>query len=232
MNLREWRPTYESILSDFGFSKDEDVKGARLLNSLLSKRNVAPTKKLRHLISGKRVIVAGHSAGLERDIERQTCKMNARKGRKENQKENNATYIAADGATSILLKFNIIPQLIATDLDGNVEDQLHANEEGSIAIIHAHGDNIETLSKWVPRFKGEVVGTTQAEPFGRLHNFGGFTDGDRGVCIASHFGAGNIELVGFDFLNVNLAKDGVREDVKLKKMRWAYRIIRSLGLSV
>ena len=44
-----------------------------------------------------------------------------------------------------------------------------------------------------------VIGTTQIEPISDVYNFGGFTDGDRAVFLAEHFGAKEIELVGFDF---------------------------------
>ena len=33
------------------------------------------------------------------------------------------------------------------------------------------------------------IGTTQTTPFNKIQNFGGFTDGDRGVFLASHFEA-------------------------------------------
>jgi Uncharacterized Rossmann fold enzyme len=33
------------------------------------------------------------------------------------------------------------------------------------------------------------IGTTQTNPFNKVQNFGGFTDGDRGVFLASYFKA-------------------------------------------
>jgi len=50
----------------------------------------------------------------------------------------------------------------------------------------------------VPKLRNPI-GTTQLKPFGKLHNFGGFTDGDRAVCLAEHFKAGLIILAGMDF---------------------------------
>ena len=45
----------------------------------------------------------------------------------------------------------------------------------------------------------KCIGTTQSNPFDKIQNFGGFTDGDRGVFLASHFGAKKIILFGMDF---------------------------------
>ena len=54
----------------------------------------------------------------------------------------------------------------------------------------------------------------------------GFTDGDRAVFLADHFGAARIRLVGFDFETPN-AKD---RDLRLKqrKLDWAYILLGSL----
>jgi len=53
-----------------------------------------------------------------------------------------------------------------------------------------------------------------------LRNYGGFTDGDRAVCIAEHFGAARVTLAGFDF-------DNPIPDTpsKLRKLAWARKII-------
>ena len=65
-------------------------------------------------------------------------------------------------------------------------------------VVHAHGDNIPLLKHWVPRFTGPLVATTQSTPLPHVHNFGGFTDGDRAVFAADELGAASITLVGFD----------------------------------
>ncbi|MBT8173598.1 MAG: DUF115 domain-containing protein, partial [Nitrosopumilus sp.] len=69
----------------------------------------------------------------------------------------------------------------------------------SIFVVHAHGDNIEKL-KLAKKFKN-CIGTTQSNPFSKIQNFGGFTDGDRGVFLANHFKAKKIILFGMDFGN-------------------------------
>ena len=147
--------------------------------------------------------------------------------------------IAADGATTALLKNNILPDIIVTDLDGKVTDQLIASLEGSIAIIHAHGDNKEKISNIVPNLIKEgckIVGTTQTEPFGMLENFGGFTDGDRGAYMAMEMGAEKIMLAGFDlgekigrYSKKESQSGGIGYEMKLKKLKLAKELLTNLG---
>ena len=138
------------------------------------------------------------------------------------------TIISADGATGELVKKGIFPDIFTTDLDGNVEAQILANGKGAVAVIHAHGDNIQRLKDCVPFFPGRITPTTQAKPFDKIYNFGGFTDGDRAVMIARHFGATRILLVGFDFVNARMQRNKDM-DVKRRKLEWAHRLIYELN---
>jgi hypothetical protein len=97
---------------------------------------------------------------------------------------------------------------------------------GSVTLVHAHGDNIETLQEHLPRFTQQLMLTTQTRPFDGVFNFGGFTDGDRAVCVADHFGARTIRLVGFDFDRPTV-KEGKDVAVKKRKLAWARRIIET-----
>jgi len=70
-----------------------------------------------------------------------------------------------------------------------------------------------------PPVRGPVVGTTQARPLQHVHNFGGFTDGDRAVFAAQSLGAASITLLGFDL-------DDTRVDpIKRAKLAWARRLL-------
>ena len=91
-------------------------------------------------------------------------------------------------------------------------------------VIHAHGDNIATLKRHALRFPGPFVLTTQGNPFGRIFNFGGFTDGDRAYFMAKHFGAQSISLLGFDF-DVPRPKKGKDSRLKHRKLQWARWLI-------
>jgi uncharacterized Rossmann fold enzyme len=86
---------------------------------------------------------------------------------------------------------------------------------------------MEALQRWTPSFGPRTLGTTQAEPFEGIHNFGGFTDGDRAAYLADHLGATEIRTVGFDFDRPN-PKDQPT-DVKLRKLAWARRLLEDLG---
>ena len=53
--------------------------------------------------------------------------------------------IAADGAVSACLKRNFLPDIVVTDLDGNLPDIALANKNGSKVVVHAHGDYLSRL---------------------------------------------------------------------------------------
>jgi len=205
MEWYEWEPFYEEILREFGFSREKDRKAAEAAIKIA--KSAISVEDLKNIIKGRIVSVCGAGENLEDEME-----------------EVEGTIIAADEATSILLKHKIIPHIITTDLDGNVGDIIRANEKGCIVIIHAHGDNMEALKKYLPLFHKKIMLTTQEKAFNGIYNFGGFTDGDRAYCIASHFEARKIKLIGFDFEKPR-EKEGKNRDIKLKKLEWAKKII-------
>lgn len=208
MDFEFWEPYYERILKDFGFSRADDERAAKVLDNRLGGTRIDP-KELAKLLSGKAVSVAGNAAKLKSELGRLT-----------------KFVIAADEATSTLLAQDQVPDVIVTDLDGKVEDQLEANRRGSIAVVHAHGDNIPAIEKWAGLFEGRTMATTQSTPLPRVHNFGGFTDGDRGVFLADAMGAKSIRLVGFDFEHPNPKDEPVA--MKKRKLDWAFILIESI----
>ncbi|UCF07407.1 MAG: DUF115 domain-containing protein [Thermoplasmata archaeon] len=216
MDFEVWEPYYSRILSDFGFEREEDERSALVLSNLLEDKDLASEDDLRDLILGKSVAVVGGARHLEKELEEDLPY---------------DVLIAADGTTSLLLKRAICPDVIVTDLDGNIEDQLAANRQGAIAAVHAHGDNISQIKAFVPRFTGKVMGTVQCRPFDDLHNFGGFTDGDRSVFLAEHFNAESIRLLGFDFYCVG-EKENCNHETKLRKLGWARRLIAALDCPI
>ncbi len=208
MEWNEWESIYIKILDEFGYPRLKDEEAAKLAAEI-AKSNVLPDD-LKNLIERKIVSICGAGENLEKEIA-----------------EIEGVIMAADEATSILLDNGIIPTIITTDLDGNVDDILKANEKGSLVIIHAHGDNMEELKKYLPKFSGKIMITTQSKPFDAIYNFGGFTDGDRAYCIAKHFGAKKIKLIGFDFEKPR-HKKGKNLEIKKKKLEWAKKIIDML----
>ena len=112
-------------------------------------------------------------------------------------KSKNVVKIVADGAVRALLEKNIKPDILVTDLDGDMESIKKIGKTKIPIIVHAHGDNSNKLE--IVKEFSNVSGTTQTRKFGKLENFGGFTDGDRCVFLAEYFNASKIVLIGMDF---------------------------------
>lgn len=202
MRWEEWSKFYGRILEEFGYSREEDERAARILSEISRGKRI-PLSSVRMLIHGADVVVCGNGPNLRDDV------LNV---------DRSKVFIAADGATSTLVKEGIIPQLIVTDLDGNVHDIIGCNRMGSIVVVHAHGDNIDKLVQYVPKLSS-ILCTTQSQPFDEVYNFGGFTDGDRCFFLAKELGASSIQLIGFYF------DDESVDDVKRRKLLWARRLI-------
>jgi 2-amino-4-hydroxy-6-hydroxymethyldihydropteridine diphosphokinase len=203
-----WEPIYERILEDFGFDREGDEEAALFLSRMLTEKNTASLSELKAVISGKPVLACGNAPKLRKELSE--IDLSA------------FVIIAADGAAAILMDIGRVPEAICTDLDGNseadIEKEILACEQGSIVLIHAHGDNIDKLEKYVPSFK-RFIATTQAKPFDNVYNFGGFSDGDRCFFIAREFGAKKIKLAGFDF------EDPDVNPIKKKKLKWAKKLM-------
>ena len=208
MDFEAWEPFYRQIRNDFGFSQTDDEAVALELDKLLGGQRVADAA-LRTLLRAKEVTVAGNGPNVAAEIS-----------------ETRGILVTADEATSVALEHGLAPAILVTDLDGNIADQVKANAAGTIAVVHGHGDNGPAVRQWAPQFPGKTVATTQSQPVGGLRNFGGFTDGDRAVFLADHFGAARIHLVGFDFEHPN-EKDRDRR-TKQRKLDWAYILLGSL----
>jgi uncharacterized Rossmann fold enzyme len=222
MFYKDWEPIYQEIAKDFNFNFVNERDAVNLLNNLLYDKKKFQLKKIEELIKNKEVVVFGAGPSLDDSIANHKKKIE------------NCVKISADGATSALLKNNILPDIIVTDLDGYVPDQIKANSKGSILVLHAHGDNISSLKKYFPEFNGEIIGSTQIDPlnYENVYNFGGFTDGDRAVSLSSHFKSKKIYLIGFDF-NGEIGKYSKPEKkdklLKLKKLNWCKRLIQLLN---
>ena len=205
MKWEIWKPWYERILKRLNLDMEADEKAAKLLNSLLPKPDI---QGLKRMIRGRECIVFGAGPSLDDVLEK--LQRTGHLGK---------TLISADGATSAVIKYRD-PDIIVTDLDGAVEDQLGAWRRGSWIVVLAHGDNVAQVRKTVPQLRERVIGTTQVRPFGKLFNFGGFTDGDRAAFMAHELGASKILLAGMDLGakigNHSGTKDVARKLVKLE----------------
>lgn len=134
----------------------------------------------------------------------------------------------ADGAVVAARDASRLPHVIVTDLDGHPQQCFVAARQGSVAFIHAHGDNEGLLREHGPKFPPRLVaGTCQVAPIAPLLNPGGFTDGDRAVALALVLGAARVRLVGWDWETPGPYSR--RSDVqrKRRKLDWARRLIDS-----
>ena len=199
-----WKKRYFSILKELNYSEKKDKESALILDSILKKTDTI--EKIKKLIEGKTIFVIGSGPSLSIAIPKL-------------KKLEKSIKIAADSSLKPLVDNGIIPDIIVTDLDGNENAIKKISKTKSIFVIHAHGDNIEKL-QMVKKMKN-CIGTTQTNPFNKVQNFGGFTDGDRGVFLASYFNAKKIILFGMDFGNqigkFSNTKKSDRE-TKLKKL--------------
>jgi len=212
MRYEEWEPYYLAILEDFGYSMEADVAAAKMLAQLMFRSIPCNDDCLNGMIKGE-VTVCGDAPSLIKDL-REVGTV--------------GTVMAADGATTRLMEAGIVPDIIMTDLDGEAAPQISANAQGAIIVAHAHGDNVPALRSCIPLFTGRLVASTQAPPFGNVRNYGGFTDGDRAVMVARHFGAKRILLLGFDFLEPR-EKSGRDRAIKVRKLEWARHLIFDLN---
>ena len=219
MEFGLWEKYYKEILDDFGFSRENDEKSAKLLDEILSTEGCLTLEDLKGFVDfSDKFIVFGAGPSLKEHV----------KFLKENYDLKDYVLVAADGATTALVDERIAPDIVATDLDGNLDDILLANFRGANVAIHAHGDNMDKIAKLTPFFTS-VLGTTQAQPVGNLYNFGGFTDGDRAMFLAVALGAEEITLAGMDFGDIvtrysrpNIETEIAQaDDFKKKKLGYA-----------
>ena len=215
MTIKGWKTRYREIRNVFGYKESDDIASAKKLNSIIVKKT--PLSNFKRSIFGKTVFVIGAGPSLDSSISVM-------------KKYENITKIVADGAVEALIKHKIRPDILVTDLDGDMNSIKKIARTNIPIIVHAHGDNKEQL-KIVKKFKNKI-GTTQSEKFGRLENFGGFTDGDRCVFIAEHFKPKKIILFGMDFGKTigKYSKHVVKDrNLKLKKLAYGKKLLEWLS---
>ena len=215
MIISGWNTRYLKILKEFNYDKKQDLDSATILDSILKESD--SLQKLRKVIEGRPVFVIGAGPSLPAAIPFL-------------KKFNKITKIVADSALKPLIENRIKPEVVITDLDGDETALRKISKTNTIFVVHAHGDNISRL-QLVENFKN-CVGTTQTKPIGKIKNFGGFTDGDRAVFLASYFDAKKIILFGMDFGNkigkLSNTKYSDRK-IKLKKLEEAKSLLEWLS---
>ena len=215
MTIKGWESKYREILKDFGYSGKKDTQSCKLLDSLLPKK--IRIAEIKDLIEKKPVFVVGAGPSLPSSISIL-------------KKHKKITKIVADGATKAIIENGLKPDIVVTDLDGDIKSLKKAGRTNTMMIVHAHGDNAEKIHL-VKDFKN-CIGTTQTKPVGKVHNFGGFTDGDRCVFLASNFKAEKIILLGMDFGN-RIGKYSktrvINRSIKIAKLRHGKKLLEWLA---
>ena len=215
MTIVGWESKYREILKDFGYSRKKDIQSCKLLDSLLPKKT--RIAEIKDLIEKKPVFVVGAGPSLPSSISIL-------------KKHKKITKIVADGATKAIIENGLKPDIVVTDLDGDIKSLKKAGRTNTIMLVHAHGDNSEKIH-FVKNFKN-CIGTTQSKPTGGIYNFGGFTDGDRCAFLANHFRAKKIILLGMDF-GTRIGKYSktrvLNRTIKIKKLRRGKKLLEWLA---
>ena len=203
MDFETWALIYDRIVRDMGYDPTADRRARDLLDDLSS-----PFDFDRLDFEGQNVAIAGGSETLEQDLE---------------DVQAAERVIAVSYASTVLRENGRVPDLVITDLDSVPETQVSLSADGVPIGVHAHGDNIPALKRYVPEFdQTNVFGTTQVQPTDRVVNFGGFTDGDRAAFLADHFGARTLTFPGWEFDDPTVSAE------KRRKLMWAARLLLCL----
>ncbi|WP_435333347.1 6-hydroxymethylpterin diphosphokinase MptE-like protein [Haloarchaeobius sp. TZWWS8] len=203
MDYAEFEPVYARILRDFGFDRAGDERVRDVLASLTT-----PFDESRlSLLAGARVAVCGAGPSLAHDLE--TLDSDAVD-----------CVVAASSAAAVCRDHGLTVDVYVTDLDADPELAADLSAAGTPTVVHAHGDNEQSVRKLVPDLAAEhVLPTTQAAPVAHVRNYGGFTDGDRAAFLADHFGADSLCFPGWDF------DDSAVDPMKQRKLVWAERLL-------
>lgn len=203
MDHHDWIPLYEQVRRDFGYDRTADERARDVLAEY-----ARPFDLSRLDVDGRTVAIAGGAAVLEEEID-----VAADADR----------VFAASTAVDVLHGAGVQVDLMVTDLDKNTETAVAMTQAGRPVAVHAHGDNVDQLRRYVPEMDlDSVLATTQVEPADSVYDFGGFTDGDRAAFIADHFGAATLRFPGWDFDDPSVNEE------KRAKLEWAKRLLAYL----
>ena len=145
-------------------------------------------------------------------------------------------FIAADGAVGALPAHADLA-CIVSDFDGTPHLELAA-KSGATIIAHAHGDNMEAWKECVKTWSqfsnppALVLSHQTPHYLQGMHNWGGFTDGDRALCMAHSLGVDfeNVYLVGYTLSRIGQWSGRTQKGIKLAKLQWMATVVQMLGL--
>jgi uncharacterized Rossmann fold enzyme len=211
MKFCQWFPIYLRITDSLGINRTDDYTSSLELHKFIHN-----DESLLARYRGKNAFIIGNGPDLEDAL----------------TTISGGYVIVADSAIDTYMELRGIPDIIVSDLDGDIGSIITSSGKGSSIILHAHGDNRGKILQYAKYFP-DAVATTQNIPMVHLYNFGGFSDGDRAAFLADHLGADIITLIGFDFSHVNKKKyydddSTLRKSIKLA---WAKYLLNCLANS-
>ena len=186
MEARRWLPAYAAIARVLGLNALLDAAAAAVVG-LAAIRKTVNEGRLRAILGGKPAVIVGAGPSLERWA----------RAIASGWPPFPRSLIAADDATAALLLRGVVPDVIVTDLDGDLGYIERAARMGSVVVVLAHGDNLATALRAISRLPG-LVPTGQVVPLPNSRVYGGFTDGDRAVYLAAAMGATKAILVAME----------------------------------
>ncbi len=186
LNTIYWLEVYDAIRGLMGYSMTSDYESCRIaeeyyFKALLEGRGLRIIDVCRVLRDP--VCVVGGSADLEYHVSKlYKCR----------------SVIAANGSSTLLLSYGVVPDVIVTDLDGSWDTLIKCSKLGSILVVHAHGDNIHAIKSLLPHLDNIVITCQTPPPIGYATILGGFTDGDRAIVLSLYCGY-KPKLYGMNF---------------------------------
>lgn len=145
-------------------------------------------------------------------------------------------FIAADGAVGALPDDADLA-CVVSDFDGTPHLE-QAAKNGATIVAHAHGDNSSawktSVESWSHFANPPSLILSHQTPhlFHGMHNWGGFTDGDRALCMAYTLGVNfeDVYLVGYTLSRVGQWSGRTVVSNKLEKLQWMATVVQMLGL--
>ncbi|MDE0707557.1 MAG: hypothetical protein OSB33_01270 [Candidatus Poseidoniales archaeon] len=228
----------DEIRADFGWGLEADLNSARELRGACEdKSETHPTwtdegrqatlLRLQERLISAPLTILGAAAEVE-DVQAAI--------------QDGHNIIAADGAVGVLTETDLpeiawdTVQCVVSDADGDPPHLAIAAERGIPFILHAHGDNIDEWTNFIDilHLYGTPLILTHQTPEHILgmHNPGGFTDGDRAVCIALSMNVppNQLTLRGFRTDIIGRWTGATIPERKMRKLEWMRRILEIAGV--
>ena len=158
----EFSEKYRQIIGNLGFSFEEDIKARDYLHEVLQRREQYTLESVLHSIKSliqndTHILVFGGGPDAA-----QFMQWLNEIATPPYFDVNSVLIVAIDGATELLARYALIPDLIFTDLDGLQLSTAEKQEYNrTYFVIHSHGDNQQKISEFESLIRSNnVVGTT------------------------------------------------------------------------